>query len=357
MFFGRVSRVITSAAVLAAIFAVMPVEAAHAERLLCQVHTPNKKGKNRLNQLSIVVGSNCPSGSRRIGPILGREDVAPLVTASLATGPQGPKGDTGATGPQGEVGPRGIAGAQGPRGEVGPQGAQGVAGPVGATGAIGPVGPSGPQGAQGIQGIAGPVGPVGPRGETGRAGQDFVLNRQTLAVENTQTTGNICQLIDLRSQCNSDLGCRIRMNVFNGGNVRTEDKLVIFTPSSTYFGARKVSNRSVDRDEQNYQVGTGTTAKVWAYFGPNFPSYAVALKNSGRSSGVAGDYGACPVGYNPQVPLRDENGNIVLNNQGQQILVSVPETPGLNNSGYRDPFLTNLTVPPGTKVVISVTAE
>ena len=348
MLVRKVSRVVTSAAILAMIFTAMPVASAHAERLLCQVHTPNKKGKNKLNQLSIVVGSNCPSGTRRIGPILGREDIPAIVSASLATGPQGPKGETGATGPQGERGLQGL------RGEVGPQGAQGIAGAVGATGAVGPVGP---QGAQGIQGIAGPVGPVGPRGETGRAGQDFVLNRQTLAVENTQTSGNICQLIDLRSQCNSDLGCRIRMNVFNGGNVRTEEKLVIFTPSSTYFGARKVSNRSVDRDEQNYQLGTGNTAKVWAYFGPNFPSYIVALKNSGRSSGVAGDYGACPAGYNPQVPLRDEAGDIVLNNQGQQILVSVPETAGLNNSGYRDPFLTNLTVPPGTKVVISVTAE
>jgi hypothetical protein len=103
-------------------------------------------------------------------------------------------------------------------------------------------------------------------------------------------------------------------------------------------------------------VGSNSSAKVVAYFGPGFPSYVVALKNSGDSSGVTGDYGACPVGYNPQVALRDEDGVIQRNQQGAPIMVNVPMGPS-SARGYRDPFLMNLTVPPNTKVVLTVTGE
>jgi|GEM_PF-6178599 len=186
------------------------------------------------------------------------------------------------------------------------------------------------------------------------------LDGLTVIAENTAATGNICQLVDLREQCNSELGCKIRFNVFNGGNVRNEVKHVIYTAASSFFGARKMTNESSFREEANLVMGSASIARVVAFFGPvNFAGNVVTLKNTGDNSGVTGQIaaGACPANYEPMVPFRDvTTGEITRGADGQVIMVPPPMGPSATR-GYRDPFLVTLTVPPMTKVVMSVTGE
>jgi hypothetical protein len=94
--------------------------------------------------------------------------------------PQGPTGATGPQGPQGIQGPTGATGptgaastVAGPQGPAGPTGPTGATGPAGAASTVaGPTGPTGP---------AGPTGPQGPAGTNGTNGTTPSLDYQTFA--------------------------------------------------------------------------------------------------------------------------------------------------------------------------------
>lgn len=146
------------AGVLLGIVPFMPLESVKADTL-CQRKVPKVDAPPRRYQAVKIfpsidgVDQPCPRRYRKIGNVVGRDQVAELLVDALNAedGPQGPQGPQGVEGPQGPTGERGL---QGPQGERGARGLQGESGSQGEQGIPGEQGVQGPQGEQGPQGSA-----------------------------------------------------------------------------------------------------------------------------------------------------------------------------------------------------------
>ena len=127
----------------------------------------SKKSPKRLTNNS---GYSATTSASVAGPIIGSmlPDVS-RITASLATGTQGPIGQSGQQGKTGHTGESGTPGLDGPQGSVGKTGSTGAPGTNGSNGA------SGPQGIQGLRGVPGDRGIQGEQGVSGKTGSQGLV--------------------------------------------------------------------------------------------------------------------------------------------------------------------------------------
>jgi hypothetical protein len=309
-----------SVAVMASVVTFIPAADAHAApKPKAKMATAKELNtvKSRLNKVIAENGNNSKQLMIQGDSILRLDQ----QIRSMTPGAKGDTGATGAQGPQGIQGERGLTGAQGP---------------------------------QGIQGVAGPVGPVGA---TGRAGQDFTLNEQIVDLDNRNSAGNKCTLINLREQCSDIFGCRILVNQFYAATAGMEImglsdlRNVVFSQRNAagqapaFYGARIGTSMGLLDNRYNVPLGgsAATSSKFLMY----------GQVDAGRFE-VRNDVLGCQADYNPMTPNVDESGNIVLDQNGEPVMVS-PARSNSDGNAFRDPFLFTLKAYPHYRVVLKIT--